>query len=373
MVSTGQLIIDLTAIQKNWQLLNQKVGTDTECAAVVKANAYGLGAIPVTRSLITVGCRIFFVATLDEAIELREAVAGEYKIIVLGGMASNNFRECVHYRLIPTLVTLQQLMGWQAFYDGVVSPKRGLPPIIKIDTGMHRLGLSLEEIKQLISDKSLLRSLSPDILMSHLACADEPSHPLNNRQLEAFCSALDELKQLLPNIKASFANSSGIFLGSNYHFDIARPGVSLYGANPTPEYANPMTPVVKLSVPVNQIKDIPVGDSVGYGASYKVKKNTRIAITFGGYADGLFRILGGRGQGFYSGFPVPIIGRVSMDSIAFDVSSVPDALLAERDSMIEIIGEHQTVDRLAAQASTIAYEILTSLGCRYDRAYQGEH
>ncbi len=372
MISTGQLIIDLTAIQKNWQLLNQKTGVDTECAAVVKANAYGLGAVPVARSLIGVGCRTFFVATLDEAIELREAVVGEYKIIVLGGMASNHYKECARYQLTPTLVTFQQLSLWQMACSQDASQKEEWQsPVIKIDTGMHRLGLSLNEIKQLILEKNLLTSLSPNIFMSHLACADEPSHPLNNQQLSAFCYVLNELKQLLPNVKASFANSSGIYLGNNYQFDIVRPGVSLYGANPTLDLANPMTPVVKLSVPINQIKGVPVGDSVGYGASYKAKKDTRIAVTFGGYADGLFRILGSGGKGFYCGYPVPIAGRVSMDSIAFDISSVPDALLSEENNMIEILGEHQTVDQLAVQASTIAYEILTSLGQRYHRTYQG--
>ena len=365
MISKGCLTINLKAIKDNWQLLNARLGV-TNCGAVVKTNAYGLGAIPVARVLLAAGCRTLFVATMDEAIELREQVTDKYQLVVFGGMAYNSYADCVHYNILPVLTTVRHLSLWA---QSCRKANRQWPCIIKVDTGMHRFGLSLNEIYAHLDDTHLLNQCSPVMLMSHLACADDPEAPLNTCQLESFSSIVDKARELFPAIKASLANSSGIFLGPRYFFDTARPGIALYGGNPTPYRANPMQPVVSLQLPVAQITVVNSGETVGYGGDFTASGDRKIATVLGGYADGLPRCLGGRGYGYYCGYRVPMIGRISMDATAFDISVVPDNELSAKLGAIEILGEHQSVDQLACQADTIHCEILTKLGRRFRRLY----
>ena len=359
---TGELAINLAALNSNWQKFNSLVG-QAECGAVVKANAYGLGVLPVVKSLLAAGCNTFFVATIDEAIELREGVVGSYRIVVLGGQAASFSKECLHYKLMPVLTNYEQIAQWPED-----KPESKVATIIKFDSGMHRFGLMPEDIDQLLQKPDLLKRLSPTYFMSHLACADESEHPLNQSQLNLFSNYYRHLQVHIPQIKASLANSSGCFLGEGYHFDLCRPGIGLYGGNPTPKKTNPVQAVVELILPIMQIKILAAGESIGYGADYYTKAESRIAIVFGGYADGLFRILSSGAQGYIEGQSVPMVGRVSMDAIAFDVTSISEEKLNVCRG-IEMIGPHQSVDDLAQQAQTISYEVLTSLGMRYHRQY----
>lgn len=359
---TGQLVIRLDAVAKNWQCLNHKV-IGAECAAVVKANAYGLGVASVTECLFAAGCRTFFVATMDEAIELRQALQEDYRLVVFGGQAAPYPEECVHYEITPILITYEQILNWSKS-----ATDESPAPFIKFDSGMHRFGLMPEEMGKLLEDNDVLARLSPACFMSHLACADTSRHPLNLSQLTLFSHYYSKLKQRLPMIKASLANSSACFLDERYYFDLCRPGIALYGGNPTPAHSNPMQLVVYLTLPIIQIKTLNKGETVGYGADFRADSVKRIALVFGGYADGLFRLLGNKGKGFLGTYSVPMVGRVSMDAIAFDVSHIPESVLCSEGS-IEILGDHQSVDDLAVQADTIAYEVLTNLGSRYQRQY----
>ena len=366
MMPTGCLTVNLNAIAENWRLLNARLGT-TACGAVIKADAYGLGAIPVARTLISAGCETLFVATMAEAIEVREQVCGEYQLVVLGGMAHNYYADCVHHNIVPVLTTNEQLSLWSKACE---SAGRQWPCVVKIDTGMHRFGLSKDDIHRYLDDFRLLARCSPMMLMSHLACADTPEATLNKHQLVSFLSIFNKARTLLPTLKASLVNSSGIFLGSEYFFDMARPGIALYGGNPTPSQTNPMQSVVSLTLPINQIVSVNRGETVGYGGTFIADEDKKIATVFGGYADGIPRCLGNRGHGYYSGYRVPIVGRISMDATAFDLSAIPDKALSEERGTIEILGEHQSVDEVAREADTISYEILTRLGRRFQRVYQ---
>ncbi|MBX2809911.1 MAG: alanine racemase [Cellvibrionaceae bacterium] len=366
MPTTGTLSIDLGAIANNWRTLKAGLAAAVECAAVVKADAYGLGAVQVVRALYAAGCRCFFVATVEEAVVLREAVAGDYHLVVLGGMAYDRFAECRHYKLIPVLTDFSHIERWSGDSRKAGEP---LPSIIKVDTGMHRLGLTEEAWTRLLNQPALLKASSPMMLMSHLACADTPDAELNRRQLLSFAAIRQQMVVELPGLRASLANSSGIFLGSDYHFDCVRPGVAIYGANPTPYLHNSMQGVVTLRLPLTQIKTIVAGETVGYGAEFTADKSSRIGVVFGGYADGLLRALANVGKGYYHGHPVPLIGRVSMDALAFDLSAVPENAFQDELGEVELLGGRQSLDDLAVQAGTIAYEILTNLGRRYQRVY----
>ncbi len=377
MSTSGILAIDCHAIAKNWLLLSERMAGSGECAAVVKANAYGLGVENVAKTLELTGCRTFFVATLTEAKELRGYIAETSRVIVLGGL-SHDLTEggCSQdwgdLNLIPMLYRVADIVRWGHFCQQQARP---LSSAIKVDTGMHRLGLSVVELEELLQESNDLLACNPVIVMSHFACADEPSHPLNRQQLSAFNALSKKVRTTLPGVALSLSNSSGLFLNDHFNedtgFDLARPGSALYGINPIPGSANPMNPVVRLQLPIMQIKTIPSGDSVGYGASFIAARETRIAIVFGGYADGLLRALSSSGFAYFEGQKVPLIGRVSMDSMIFDVTDVLVETDADGESTqyIDVIGEEQSVDDLAAMAGTIGYEILTSLGARYKRQY----
>ena len=360
--STAILTIDLGALAANYRLLQDKLG-DASLAAAVKADAYGLGSAAAARTLFGAGCRDFFTAIVDEGIALR-ATLPDVRIHVLGGVINDDARDaCIAHDLIPALNSLDDITGWKA-----VAPDR--PCDIHIDTGMLRLGLSPDALATLADDPSLLDGLNIDTALSHLASADEDSGQ-NVDQLNAFTAAL----ALFGTARASLANSSGIFLGPPYHFHMARAGVALYGGNPTPGKPNPMAQVIRLQGKILQVRDVDTPQTVGYGATHRIKKPGRVATVGLGYADGYPRslsnsTLGSGGCGYIGDNRVPLIGRVSMDLISFDVTDIP-ADAAHAGAMIDLIGPHNPVDDVAATAGTIAYEILTSLGPRLHRVYRG--
>ncbi len=359
------LTVDLGAIRHNWQLLQDRVGPDCVSAAVVKASAYGLGVEHVAPALYQQGCRIFFVATVSEGVALRKALAADTTIYILDGLRPGAERYCIEHSLIPVLFTLPQLRRWRQ-----ATAINSAPCALKFNSGMNRLGLNEGELAELCAEDELLASLHIQLFMSHLACADQPEHPLNRKQLERFTQALVTIRERIPNIKASLANSSGIFLGAEYHFDLVRPGAALYGVNPCLSEVSPVRSVVTVRLPVVQIKTVQAGESVGYGADYILPHHARLAVVLGGYADGLHRAIAGQGKGWVGDIDVPLVGRVSMDSMVFDVSAVAESVLpSEGEGYIELLGDHQDVDVLSAAAKTIGYEILTSLGDRYERTY----
>ncbi|MBS7809849.1 alanine racemase [Roseococcus pinisoli] len=340
----GLLTIDLGAIVRNWRKLGA-IHSSGAVAGVVKADAYGLGAAQVAPALRAAGCKHFFVAQTEEGVRLRQSLGEGPMIAVLGGGAGP--REA---GLTPVLNTFDEIRA-----------HRG-PAILQLDTGMARLGLDASELESLARDPSPFEGVELLYVMTHLAVADEPSHPLNARQAERFAEACGRL----PPAPRSFANSSGIFLGDRFASDLARPGCALYGINPTPGHPNPMEPVVRLEIPVLQVRSIEPGQTVGYGASWTAARPTRVATISAGYADGLPRAIDGRAKGVIRGATVPMIGRVSMDLITLDVTDVPEAAPGD---MIELLGPAQDADALAGLCGTIGYEILTSLGNRYERRY----
>ncbi len=353
------LTIDLDAIADNYARLRAGA-PGAECAAVVKADAYGLGIDRVAPALAAAGCRVFFVALPDEGVALRGVVA-EAEIHVLGGAPAGWEADFARHRLIPTLNSLGDIEAWSDF-----SARRGqaLAAVNHLDTGMSRLGLSPDETARLAEEPERLAHIEVTMVMSHLACADEPDHPLNAQQLALFTAA----RRSLPEAPASFANSSGIFLGPDYHFDLVRPGAALYGINPHPGSPNPMAQVIRLQGKILQVRDVDSPQTVGYGAIHRVAGAARIATVAVGYADGYPRSLGGSGAAYLGGVLAPVVGRVSMDLITLDVSRVPQAD-AVPGALVDLIGPHMTIDELADDAGTISYEILTSLGARYHRVY----
>lgn len=378
--STGLLTIDLGAIQYNWLYLKSKVQQANilaGCAAVIKADAYGLGVKPVALALMAVGCKEFFVATLDEGEELREILGSEPAIFILGGTAhgfnkSEAGERWANLNLTPVLYDIAHVYQWSLFCE---QQHRACACVLKVDTGMHRFGLSINELDVLLrdidSDKKKFALFKPVLLMSHLACADDDKNTFNQEQLSVFRIAAKKIVNSFPDINLSLSNSSGIFLSDQFHFDMCRPGIALFGGNPLGSHArvkrNPMRQVVALTLPIMQIKKIKKGESVGYGHTFTACKEMQLAIVFGGYADGVSRSLSSRGYAWCNGVSVPIVGRVSMDSIIFDISEVND-----KPDSVELFRSSDCLDTLAASADTISYELLTNLGGRYQRQYTGE-
>ena len=349
------LEVNLGALAANYRLLKSKHAAQ-HIAAVVKADAYGLGAEAVSRALWNEGCREFFVATLDEAIALRAALPDAI-IGVFQGLLPGEERDYVQHALTPVLNDLAEV---ERFVQGSGFRIQDSGCIIHVDTGMTRLGLSSEDIKKLPS--RILNPESRPLLMSHLACANEPQHPKNAEQLARFKTALRHF----PGAKASLANSSGIFLGPEFHFDMARPGCALYGITPV-QGGNPMQHVATLSAPILQIRTLDCDETVGYGATKPMPKGSRIAICALGYADGWMRNLSNQGHAFMGGQKVALLGRVSMDMVALDVSAIAESTLAT--ARAEFINAQQTVNDIAAAAGTIGYEIFTRIGSRVKRIY----
>jgi len=349
------LEIDLGAIVANWRLLVQKAAP-AACAAVVKANAYGLGAAPVARALQAAGCRLFFVATLDEGIGLRGALGPGPEIAVFNGPLPGTTAEFAPHWLVPVLNDPGQIESWKK--------QPGVPAILHVDTGMSRLGLTAREFATLATELPQ-SGIAWRAVISHLACADSPDHPLNERQRTRFAAAARHMS----GVPAGLAASSGIFLGRPYHFDLVRPGAALYGVNPQPGHPNPLRQVVRLTGKILQIREIDRGESVGYGAAHVMETAGRVATVAVGYADGWLRSLSHRGCGYIAGKRIPLLGRVSMDLVTFDVSAV-DPALAHPGALVELLGQHYGVDDAATDAGTIGYEILTALGARYHRIYR---
>lgn len=352
----ARLTVDLGAIAANWRDLSARHAPG-EVAGVVKADAYGLGAAPVARALRDAGCRTFFVAHLSEGMALRDALGHGPAIIVLNGFPPGADEDAA---LWPALNGLADVEAWA---DSARVFGRRHPVVLHLDTGMARLGLDAGEAARLVQDPWPLAALDVRSVMTHLACADEPAHPQNAAQAARFAALADRL----PAAPRSVANSSGMFLGPAFASDLARPGCALYGLNPVPGQPNPMRQVVRLTAPILQIREIAAGDTVGYGASFTAARPSRIATVAAGYADGYLRTLSGRSRAMLDGAGLPLVGRVSMDLLTFDVTDAPAAAPGRH---VTLIGDGITPDELAAAAGTIGYEILTSLGARYRRVWQ---
>jgi len=359
----GILTIDLDAIVDNWRELRKRAAP-AHCAAVVKADGYGCGLEPVTAALAKAGCETFFVAHLAEGRRLR-TIAPEATIYVLNGLLPATASAYVGFNLRPVIGSLAELAEWQAF---VTSTGWNGGAALHVDTGMNRLGLSFEEAVWLANQpKSDRRGLV--LLMSHLACAETPDHPLNAGQMAAFRA----LRAMFAGIPGSLANSSGVFLGPDAHHDLVRPGVALYGANPTPAHLNPMRPVIELRGRIVQVRTAAEGETVGYRATWTAKRFTRIAVVSLGYADGFLRAASARddkpgAEAIVAGRRCPLAGLISMDLLAVDVTGLPEEL-PRRGDFVTLIGTDICVDDLASHAGTIAYEVLTSLGRRYQRVW----
>jgi alanine racemase len=364
--SPGILTVDLDAIVANWRKL-EKTAVPAECAAVIKADAYGCGVEPVARALASAGCKTFFVATPDEARAAREALPSA-DIYVLDGFFQNSGDAFAKLNCRPVIGDLNELAEWDVFcrrsgWSGGAA--------IHIDTGMNRLGLTLVEANGIVP-RINAGDHGITLVMSHLACAESLNHPLNAKQVATF----REIASLFSGVPASLSNSSGIYLGPQFQFDLVRPGAALYGINPTPEADNPMQGVVELKARIVRLRDVERGDSVGYGGTWTARRPTKLAIVSTGYADGYFRAAsandGTRGaEVIVAGKRCPVAGRISMDLMAIDITDLPDKT-ARRGHMVTLIGEGITVDELAHHFGTIGYEVLTSLGKRYARIYKGD-
>lgn len=357
----AMLTIDLSAIRENYRRLKAQLG-GVRCAGVVKADAYGLGASQVAAALAAEGCDTFFVAHLAEGILLREALGPKPAIHVLNGMPPGSEAEAVRADLSAVINSVEQLAAWR---EAARHKGRKLPAAIQVDSGMSRLGMSPEDVERVAADPRAFDGIDVSFVMSHLACADEPEHPANERQRLEF----ERLRMLLPPAPASLANSSGIFLGQRYHFDLARPGAALYGINPTPARPNPMLPVVRLEAKVIQTRNVASGAGVGYGHTFRATTPLKAATISLGYADGWHRRAAS--AAWFEGVRLPFLGRVSMDSIILDISALPEGRLREGD-LVELLGPSQSVDDAAGHAGTIGYELLTSLGHRFHRRYAGD-
>ncbi|MDY0973797.1 alanine racemase [Massilia sp. CFBP9012] len=360
------LTIDLDAVRANYRLLRERGqagGAQAACASVLKADAYGLGMDKVAQALVREGCRSFFVAHLDEGIRLRQLVPADCTIHVMHGAMPGTARDCVEHDLVPVLNDRGQVAEWRTLAREL---GRELPAALQVDTGMSRMGLAPFDLDRLRQDPAWLEGIDLRLVMSHLACADEPAHPLNERQRQRF----EEVRALFPGVPASLANSSGVFLGGAWHFDLLRPGCALYGINPQPGHANPLAQAVSLAARVVQLRTVAAGDIVGYGARYIAQGERRIATIAIGYADGWLRALTGHSWAFVDGVAVPFAGTVSMDSITLDVTGIPEARIAPGQT-VDLLCPQQTVDEVAGQAGTIGYEVLTRLGARFYRQYVG--
>jgi alanine racemase len=359
--ASGYLTVDLSAVGRNYLKLCSLV-SPAKVAAVVKADAYGLGVDHIAPVLYANGCRQFFVAQFDEALRLRPLISQDAQIFILNGLQPGNEESCAQNGVVPVLNSLEQLQRWSATATRL---GRTLPAVLQFDTGMSRLGVPAEECSAVAAELSLQDRVAMLFIMSHLASSDESENKQNHAQL----AEMKRISEAFAATNICFANSGGIFLGSPFHGVLTRPGIALYGGAPTFGKASLMEPVVSLDVAVVQTRIVPAGTRVGYAGAHVTEKEGRLATIAAGYADGLPRSLSGRGAVFYNGTRLPIVGRVSMDSIIVDVSALPAETLT-LGSLVEVLGPHQTLEDIARDAGTISYEILTSLGDRYHRQYR---
>lgn len=358
--ASGLLTVDLAALKRNYRRVVQTV-SPARAASVVKADAYGLGAARISQALYEEGCRDFFVAHYGEAVELRPLLPRDADIYVLNGLQPGVEIDCASRGIVPVLNCLEQVSRWRvtAHMHG-----RALPAILQFDTGMSRLGMSRDEAEALASDASLLGGIELRYIMSHLACADEAEDPHNARQARQ----MERFSDIFPGVPVSFGNSGGSFLGERFHGDLVRPGIALYGGRSTDVLERPMEPVIKIEGAVIQTRLIAAGTDVGYSATYTAPDERRTAMVSLGYADGILRSLSSRGAFFHKGYRLPILGRVSMDSTIIDITDVPDGDI-KLGTMVEFIGDSQSLEQVAEEAGTISWEVLTSIGHRYHRHY----
>ncbi len=356
------LTVDLGALAENYNILKTKLHPATRCGAVIKADAYGLGMRRVSSALESAGCADFFVAHIDEGLLARKCLSASASIYILNGLPPGAESDAEAAGLIPVLNSIKQVEAWS---DHARKMKRRLPAVLQFDTGMSRFGLSPEEACSLSGLDFWQSNLELRYVMSHFACADEPLNPASAAQLASFSAVAD----LFKGVPTSLANSSGIFRGADFHGNLVRPGAALYGISPLPLERNPMRPVAQLAARVVQTRTIGAGDGVGYGFDFRAKRPSHIATISIGYADGISRRLGNSGTVYFAGHALPILGRLSMDSMVIGLN---DAVADEitNDSSVELIGPDQSVDDLARCAGTIAYEVLAGLGPRVERIYR---
>ncbi len=361
------LTIDLGALVDNWRALSRRAAP-ARCAAVVKADAYGLGAVAVVRSLLHAGCREFFVALVDEGIRLRESLGPVWphdaRLHVLHGALPGAEDDCLAHDLVPVLNSVDQVARWQ---DLARRQGRVLPAALQVDTGMARLGLPPAALRRLVEAADGLSGMATTLVMSHLVSAEDPQDPVSRRQLELF----RPWRERFPAALGCLANSSGIFLGREFHFDLVRPGAALYGVAPVVGQPNPMRPVVRVQARLVQWREIAAGEGVGYNHTWRTQRAARLATVSVGYADGYLRSASNRSQLRFNGMAVPLVGRVSMDTVTVDVTEV-DASQLVPGALFDVVDEIRDVNALAMEAGTNAYEILTSLGTRYRRQYRGD-
>lgn len=360
--SSSRLFIDLSAIRWNYRVLATRVAP-AQCAAVVKADAYGLGVAKVAPALLREGCNAFFVAQLCEALALRDTIGDGATIFILNGLDPGQEEICANFELVPILNSARQIARWRQMASSV---RKVLPAGLQVDSGMSRFGVDTRTACELAGDPAFKDEIALRLVMTHFACADEPEHQANDLQLKRF----QLVRDLFPDVPASVANSAGSFLPEASKFDMARPGIALYGSSPVPiELA--IRPVVRLEAKVVQVREVSAGAGVGYGLDYVAPGPLRLATVGIGYADGWPRATGGTGSAWFAGQRLPICGRVSMDSITVDITSVDVDVLGEGD-FVELLGPSQSIDCVARDAKTIPNEVLTGLGRRPRRIYLAE-
>ena len=347
------------AIADNWRLIS-RLHPSGPVAIALKANAYGLGAPAVASHMFAAGCRHFFVAHLGEALRLRALLPGAM-LAALNGLWPGDAPAYADAGIAPVLGSLSEIEEWSAHAQAV---RRTLPALLHVDTGMNRLGLTPAEVDALAAEPARLDGLRLLYVMTHLVSAERPGDPINGLQRDRFLQAAARL----PPAARSLANSSGCFLGPDFASDLARPGAALYGVNPTPGRSNPMRAAVRLRARILQVRDVPPGACVGYNGVWTAERPSRIATVSVGYADGYPRALTNRATACFDGQAIPLVGRVSMDLSAFDITDAPAAVTG---AWLDLIGPGIPVDELARQAGTNGYEILTQLGTRYRRVYLG--
>jgi alanine racemase len=365
----ARLIIDLDALADNWRTMGE-YSSPARCAAVVKADGYGLGIEQVTATLYGAGCRDFFVATAREGVVVRQHAA-DARIYVMNCILPGIEAACRAADLVPVLASMEHVAIWtQSCIENGEHPCA-----LQVDTGMHRLGISVGEAELLANDVTRPAGFSPVHIMSHLACSDEPDHPLNLEQRDRF----GDLMAAFGGIEASLSNSAGILLGSGYRFDVTRPGIALYGGKASAKHDDRIKPVVTAQTRIITIRHARAGDTVGYGAAATLHRDSRLAVCSVGYGDGYMRAVSGAGTpsrdggtkgacGFAGGHYLPVVGRITMDLTVFDITDLPDGSMRP-GNFIELFGHDVLLDDVAATGGTIGYELLTSLGTRYRRHY----
>lgn len=351
----ASMTVDLSAVSSNYNFLKNQVFAGVSVAGIIKANAYGLGFKKILPILEKQGCKEFFVATLDEALNARKITKSP--IYVLGGIIKGQESIYKKYNIIPVLNSIPDIKIWSSMAENT---NAHYPAVLHFDTGMNRLGFDKDETRYILENIDDFQNI--EMIMSHFSCADINHHPDTKKQFERF----KHIAQHFPNSKKSLSNSSGIMRSKDYHFDVVRPGMAVYGLNPTPEKNNPMKNVVTLKAKVLQVRHAKKGDAVGYGATYKLSQNQKIATIGVGYADGFLRSASNKANVYFKNHPCKILGRVSMDLITIDVNKCS----IRKGDEVEIIGKNQSPDDLAELSGTIGYEILTSLGNRYNTVYK---